>query len=85
MKAAAGIGAEHDSEQAGSQPKEWSGRNVARIALAAALLVAVYVLASWMPAEDSAVSVHTAGRFLMFWIIGGVLTVGLLALSDSRS
>mgnify|MGYP000088384007 CR=1 FL=1 len=49
-----------------------------RYVLASALLLVVYLVASWSPAESS-MSLGIAPSFALFWLAGGSLTLGILA------
>ena len=64
---------------------EASWRKVLRLALAAALLVAVYLLAGALPTASGPDSLDTMGRVLVFWVLGGVFTIFVLILSDRRA
>ena len=63
---------------------EWSWRTIVKIALATAVLVAVYLVTSWLPTEPEAFSSTVFSGLALFWVMGGVFTITLLALSDKR-
>ncbi|MFT4826294.1 MAG: hypothetical protein ACI9A2_003885 [Halioglobus sp.] len=50
-----------------------------RYVLAVALLLVVYFISSWSPAESESMSLSIAPGFLLFWLAGGSLTLGILA------
>ena len=56
-----------------------------RLLVAAALLFTVYLLASLLPVDTAGMDFSVIGGFLVFWVLGGVFTITLLALSDRRS
>ena len=68
------------------QPRrEWTLRSIFKLVLACGLLSLVYFLASWIPVERDAATGNLVSGFLMFWVLGGVFTVALLALTDRRA
>ena len=65
--------------------REWTAGSVLRLVLGAALLSLVYFLATWIPVDAEGVTVSMISGFLFFWVLGGLFTVAVLALSDRRS
>ena len=49
-------------------------------------MTAVYFLASYLPApaEQAEAGSQLLGGFALFWVLGGLFTITLLALSDRR-
>ena len=66
--------------------REWTGRSVFRLVLAAVVMSAVYFLASLLPApaEQAEAGSHMLSNFALFWVLGGIVTITMLALSDRR-
>jgi hypothetical protein len=52
--------------------------------LAAAVLSLVYYLAGLVPVSETGVGESILPGFALFWLLGGLLTITLLALSDRR-
>ena len=78
MKIAAETYSTENSEKAPShnQVHNHAARN--RYVVVAVLLVMVYLLSSWNPAETETTSLHLGSGFLLFWIMGGVITLAIL-------
>jgi hypothetical protein len=57
---------------------QWRSATV-RYAVAISLMGFVYILASLNPAETGAISLSISTHFVIFWLTGGSLTMGLLA------
>ena len=51
----------------------------ARYILAFALLLIVYIISSWSATESESASLSIGPSFLLFWLAGGSLTLGILA------
>ncbi len=75
---------ENGELQSGDKSREWTPARVLRIALAAVLLVGVYLAAGLLPTESGSFNPGAVGSFVMFWVLGGVFTITLLAASDRR-
>ena len=73
-----------NNEFESTRSREWTGSRLLRIAIAAMLLVAVYLGAGLLPTEGDSFNPGAVGGFLMFWGLGGVFTISLLAASDRR-
>lgn len=58
--------------------------SVARYTVVAMLLTIVYFLSSWTPAEPDVISFSAVPSFLLFWLGGGAITLGLLALAAKK-
>ncbi len=72
-------------DQAPSPPhREWTGRSVVRLLLAAAVLSLVYYVAGLVPVTEAESGDSLLPGIVMFWLLGGLLTITLLALSDRR-
>jgi hypothetical protein len=59
-------------------------KRVARYLVVATLLTVVYHLSSWTPTEPDLISFSAVPSFIVFWLGGGVITLGLLALAAKR-
>ena len=57
----------------------------ARYILAIALLLVVYLLSSWNTGETESLSFSIAPSFMLFWLAGGSLTLGILALAAKKN
>jgi hypothetical protein len=73
----------HEAPQSNHQ--EWTIRSFLRVVLAVALLTGVYFLASWIPVDQGEAGHSLFTGFIFFWIMGGIFTITLLALSDRNS
>lgn len=56
-----------------------------RYGLAIALLVVVYLVSSWNPAETESMSLGITPSFMLFWLAGGSLTLGILARAAKKN
>lgn len=84
MKIAIDLSQQSGGDQANEPRREWSGRIIVRLVLAALLLSFVYLLASWIPVERSDATGNMISSFLFFWVLGGIFTITVLALSDRQ-
>jgi len=66
-----------------NQDKKRSER--VRYVLAIALLAVVFLVSSWSPAEADSMSLSIAPSFLLFWLAGGSLTLGILARAAKKN
>jgi hypothetical protein len=73
------------SERETAARREWTASSISKVLLGAALLTLVYLLASSLPAQSEVHIGHLVRGFLFFWVLGGIFTVTLLALSDRRA
>jgi esterase/lipase superfamily enzyme len=55
-----------------------------RYILVAVLLAIVYMLSSWTPADSNLLTSHIGSGFVVFWLAGGGITLGLLALAARK-
>ncbi len=85
MKTAVDLFQAASADQPEQQRKEWTGRSVIRLCIAVLVMTVVYFLASSLPApvEQAEGSFFLSG-FALFWVLGGLFTITLLALSDRR-
>ena len=81
MKSAAE--AYHSSHTEHSQPGNHTQSRSSRIhyVLVAVLLVVAYLVASLLSAAPGTVSFDIGAGFVFFWLVGGLTTLGLLALA----
>ncbi len=84
MKLAVDLFQATSSGEAKDGRSEWTIRTVMRLVMAGVVLTAVCFFASSLPAPVEAVEEggNLFGGFAMFWILGGIFTISLLALSD---
>lgn len=61
-----------------SNTVQWRSATL-RYVVAISLMGFVYILASLNPAETGAISLSISPYFVIFWLTGGSLTLGLLA------
>lgn len=63
---------------------EWTPSRLLSILLALALLLVVFIAAGELPPDGEGISVSAIGGFLLFWGLGGLITITLLAASDRK-
>ena len=71
----------YSTENSGKAPSHNQVHNHAarnRYVVVAVLLALVYLLSSWSPAETETTSLHLGSGFLLFWIMGGVITLAIV-------
>jgi hypothetical protein len=64
------------------RPRDWNSHSRSRVLLAIALLVGVYLLAGRWPVAQEGGSLGLVGGFMVYWSLGSLVTVLLLAISD---
>jgi hypothetical protein len=85
MKSALNLFQQSASQTNSASRREWSGATIVRLLGALAALSLVYFLTSHIPlAQGEAVS-GVVSEILFFWVLGGVLTMVLLAFSDRKA
>ena len=62
--------------------RAWS--QVTRPAIVFVLLAAVYLLSNWIPLEQGSGTPAIGLGFLLFWVVGGAVTLAFLALSGRK-
>ncbi len=73
-----------DHDQSELPHREWTWRSVRRLLLAGAVLSLIFYLAGLVPVESEEAESGLLGSFVLFWFLGGLITITLLALSDRR-
>ena len=65
--------------------KGWNWRRGGRLVLAATLLVVVYLAVGNLPVGFDGMPVEAITGFVLFWVLGGLFTITLMAFIDRKA